>query len=51
MIFGASGYGLDLLYSLDDIEFQMLCFIDNNKDIQGNKYYGYHVDSPENINK
>lgn len=49
IIFGASGNGLDALYSLDDMKFEMLGFLDNNKEIQGQRYHGYTIDSPENI--
>ncbi len=49
IIFGASGNGLDALYSLDDRKFQVIVFFDNNKEIQGKKFHGYDVDTPEHI--
>lgn len=49
IIFGASGNGIDVLYSLDDMKFQVIVFLDNNKEIQGGNYHGYRVDAPEHI--
>ena len=51
IIFGASGNGLDALYSLDDMEFQVIAFLDNNKEIQDEKFHGYYVDAPERISQ
>ena len=51
IIFGTGGYGLYALNSLDEIEYQVLCFVDNVKEFQGQTFYGYYVDAPENVFK
>lgn len=51
LIFGASGYGKRVMYSLDDREYRVNAFIDNNKEIQGSSVLGIPVIAPEEVEK
>lgn len=51
IIFGASGYGKKALYSLDEKEYETIAFIDNHKELQGEKFNGIMIESPTEISK
>lgn len=51
IIFGASGYGKKVLYSLDDKEYKAIAFIDNRTELQGEKFNGIIIESPTEISK
>lgn len=49
IIFGASGYGRKVLYSLDYTRFEVILFIDNNKDISGQEIAGIPIQTPDTL--
>ena len=51
IIFGTGGYGLYALNSLDEIEYQVLCFVDNVKEFQGQTFYGYYRSEERRVGK
>lgn len=51
IIFGASGYGKKVLYSLDEDKYKVGLFIDNNEEIAGNFIDGIRIELPKNIMK
>jgi len=51
VIFGASVYGKRAMYSLDDREYRVVAFIDNNKKKQGTRVAGIPVLAPEEIGR
>lgn len=50
IIFGCSGLGKLVLYSLDNEKYEIVSYIDNCEEIQGKNINGIKVDSPVNVN-
>lgn len=51
IIFGCSGYGKQVLYSLDDSEYQVVAYIDNCKEVQNKIVNGLLVVAPSEVIK